>query len=373
MSDHSPPPPQPPLRALYERERERLQYSHDPAQFAALNRLAKLQEVLLADSTPKGVLGSVLRRKTLPTVQRGLYLWGGVGRGKTWLMDLFFNSLPLKQKQRTHFHRFMQWIHEELNKHAQQAEPLQLIAQKIGRKTRVLCFDELFVSDIADAMLLGKLFGYMFERGITVVATSNVPPDGLYKEGLQRARFLPAIEQLKRHMEVLQVDGGTDYRLRALSKAQTWLVQQSPEAMNGELQTMFENIAGEPGQPDSVLLVNHRKLHPKRQNPDVVWFGFAELCEGPRSQLDYIELARCYHAVLLSGIPLLDAQRENPARRFISLVDEFYDRDVKLICSAAAPIASLYQGNSLRFEFERTKSRLVEMQSEQYLARPHKA
>lgn len=373
MSDHSLPLPQISLRSLYERERARLHYSRDPAQLVAVDRLQKLQDVLIADSAPRGVLGAVLGRKNPPLNRRGLYLWGGVGRGKTWLMDLFFNSLPLKQKQRTHFHRFMQWVHDELGKHGQHAEPLQSIAQKIARKTRVLCFDEFFVSDIADAMLLGKLFEYMFERGITVVATSNVPPDGLYKDGLQRARFLPAIEHLKRHMEVLRVDGGTDYRLRVLSKARTWLVNSNADAMHGELQTVFENIAGEPGRSNSMLLVNHRKLHPKRQNEDVVWFGFAELCEGPRSQLDYIELARCYHAVLLSDVPVLDAQRENPARRFISLVDEFYDRDVKLICSAAAPIADIYQGHALRFEFERTKSRLIEMQSEQYLARPHKA
>jgi cell division protein ZapE len=303
-------------------------------------------------------------------LQRGLYIWGGVGRGKTWLMDLFFQSLPFRDKQRSHFHRFMHSVHDELKKHKELADPLELVAEKVARKARVLCFDELFVGDIADAMLLGKLFRGLFDRGVTFVATSNVAPDDLYKDGLQRARFLPAIRLLKEHTKVVHLEGGADYRLRVLEKARTWLDASAP-ATNVELEKLFESIAGEPGAADSTLTLNHRRLHARRQADDAIWFTFKELCDGPRGQADYIEIARCYHTVFLSDVPALGPESENQARRFVALVDEFYDRAVKLIVSAAAPVPELYRGSKLTFEFERTKSRLIEMQSQAYLARPH--
>jgi cell division protein ZapE len=267
----------------------------------------------------------------------------------------------------------MQLVHDELKKHKEQADPLELVADKVARRTRVLCFDELFVADIADAMLLGNLFRGLFERGVTLVATSNVAPDDLYKEGLQRARFLPAIKLLKEHTQVLHMDGGADYRLRMLEKAATWFDTAKP-ASGAEIDKLFEAIAGEAGAVNTTLTLNHRRLHARRQAEDVVWFDFKELCDGPRGQADYIEIARCYHTVFLTDIPaLVGPEQDNQARRFITLIDEFYDRAVKLIISSAVPIHELYRGSKLAFEFERTKSRLIEMQSQEYLAREHKA
>jgi cell division protein ZapE len=356
------------VSTLYERECARLGYEQDPAQRKIVALLDDLRQRLMTPA-PRGLLRGLLNRKT-HTLQRGLYLWGGVGRGKTWLMDLFFHSLPFKDKQRSHFHRFMQFVHDELRKHTEQADPLEHVADKVARRTRILCFDELFVADIADAMLLGTLFRGLFERGVTLVATSNLPPDDLYKEGLQRARFVPAIRLLKEHTQVVKIEGAADYRLRLLEHATTWFDSSKPDT-NAALDKLFEAVAGEAGRADGTLTLNHRRLHPIRQADDAIWFGFAELCEGPRGQADYIEIARCYHTVFLSDVPALGPASENAARRFISLVDEFYDRAVKLIVSAQAPVASLYTGSKLTFEFERTRSRLIEMQSQEYLARPH--
>lgn len=359
----------------YRQELAQSGYSSDAAQLAAVEKLDVLRVQLIearpARGLARGLLGKLAARGTTQA-PRGLYLWGGVGRGKTWLMDLFFASLPFRQKQRSHFHRFMHWVHAELKKHAGEADPLLHIAVQVAKKNRVICFDEFFVSDIADAMLLGKLFEYLFEQGITLVATSNVAPDTLYKDGLQRARFLPAIALLKRHTEVLQVDAGTDYRLRVLTSASTWLTQERAGAQDTQLEKLFSGIAGDAGQEGSTLAVNSRRLHPRRVHDGAVWFEFRELCEGPRSASDYIELARCYHTVFISDVPVLDTQSENAARRFISLVDEFYDRNVKLIVAAAAPVSEIYCGTKLQFEFARTSSRLTEMQSQEYLARPHR-
>ena len=353
---------------LYQRECARLSYTPDPAQKKLVAQLDDLRMRLTAPAS-RSLLKGLLSRSGTHTLQRGLYIWGGVGRGKTWLMDLFFQSLPFKEKQRSHFHRFMQSVHDELKKHHDRADPLELVADKIARKTRVLCFDELFVADIADAMLLANLFRGLFDRGVTLVATSNAPPDELYKDGLQRARFLPAIRLLKEHTKILHMDAGADYRLRQLERATTWF--PAGAASTPALERLFETMAGEPGKIDAILTLNHRRLHPHRQADEVVWFTFKELCDGPRGQADYIEIARCYHTVFLTEAPVLTAESENQARRFISLVDEFYDRAVKLIVSAAAPIGELYRGSKLTFEFDRTRSRLVEMQSQDYLARPH--
>jgi cell division protein ZapE len=357
------------VAALYERECARLGYRRDPVQERVVAHLDDLRARLLAPQPKAGLLKSLFSR-TEHRLEKGLYLWGGVGRGKTWLMDLFFNSLPFKERQRSHFHRFMQSVHDELKKHQDRADPLELVATKLARRTRIICFDEFFVSDIADAMLLGNLFRGLFDRGVTLVATSNVPPDDLYKDGLQRARFLPAIKLLKENTQVVHVDSDTDYRLRLLERATTWFDSRDPQT-TAALGNLFEAMAGEPGAVDASLTVNHRKLHAKRQAGDVIWFTFKELCDGPRSQADYIEIARCYHTVFVSEIPTLGVESENQTRRFISMVDEFYDRSVKLIVSAERPVTEVYQGAKLTFEFERTQSRLIEMQSQEYLARPH--
>ena len=359
------------VAALYQRECERLHYSPDPAQKRVVTALDELRARLVAPR-PKGLLKGLLARGKQRDLEKGLYIWGGVGRGKTWLMDLFFHSLPFKDKQRSHFHRFMQFVHDELKKHKDRADPLELVADKVARKTRVLCFDELFVADIADAMLLGNLFRGLFDRGVTLVATSNVPPDDLYKEGLQRARFVPAIRLLKENTHLLHLDGSADYRLRMLEKAATWFDAARPGSAS-DIDKLFEAIAGETGHLNATLTLNHRRLHAHRHAEDVVWFEFKELCDGPRGQADYIEIARCYHTVFLTDIPLLGVEQDNQTRRFITLVDEFYDRAVKLILSSAVPIQDLYRGSKLAFEFERTKSRLIEMQSQEYLARQHKA
>lgn len=347
----------------------------DAAQQQAVEHLQQLFDRLVAaeqaarSGGPLQWLGQWRRRPQEPI--QGLYFWGGVGRGKTYLMDVFYECLPFERKLRAHFHRFMQRVQRELRALAGEKNPLQLIARKLADETRVICFDEFFVSDIADAMILGGLFQSLFGHGVTLVATSNIVPDDLYKDGLQRARFLPAIALLKQHTLVLNVDGGTDYRLRTLEQAELYHCPLDAAADAG-LQRSFEALAPEPGLDNQALEVEGRQIRARRVADDVAWFDFAELCDGPRSQNDYIELAREFHAVLVGGIPQLGGERDDQARRFINLVDEFYDRNVKLVVAAAVPLAELYAGGRLGFEFERTRSRLLEMQSHEYLERPHR-
>jgi len=352
-------------------------FSRDAAQEMAVKHLQQLFDQLVAAETEvvkasllTSLLNSFRGKKSVEPI-RGLYFWGGVGRGKTYLMDTFYDTLPFERKLRAHFHRFMQRVHRELKLLAGEKNPLQIIARKLAGEARVICFDEFFVSDIADAMILGGLFEALFGHGVTLVATSNIEPDGLYKDGLQRARFLPAIALLKRHTLVLNVEGGTDYRLRALQKAELYHYPLDAEA-DISLRRSFEALAPEPGRSDQVLEIEGRDIPVRCLADDVAWFDFAALCDGPRSQNDYIELAREYHAVLISDVPQFDAERDDQARRFINLVDEFYDRNVKLVLAAAVPLGELYRGQRLQFEFERTKSRLLEMQSHEYLAREHR-
>jgi cell division protein ZapE len=358
---------QPPPRQRYAQDLQRADFSADPAQAAAVAALQAVYDALLAAPPKRRLFG---RQPAWPAVP-GLYMWGGVGRGKTYLMDVFFEALPFKRKRRTHFHRFMLDVHERRKHYPDERDPLVRIAGDIAAGVRVLCFDEFFVSDIADAMILGRLFENLFARGVTLVATSNVAPDNLYKDGLQRDRFLPAIAQLKRNVRVLNVDGGVDYRLRALTAAQLYL---SPDDASAEktLMAHFCQLAPQHHKPETSIVVNDRKLRARRLVDGVAWFDFAELCEGPRSAADYIELARQFHTVLLSAVPQLDAGMEDAARRFITLIDEFYDRGVKLLIGAAVPMPQLYAGKRLVFEFQRTQSRLTEMQSQEYLAQPHR-
>jgi cell division protein ZapE len=349
----------------------------DAAQRNAAARLTDLAQRLIAQRTEEASFVGRLRAR-FGSVERkpvtGMYLWGGVGRGKTFLMDLFFDSLPFPEKLRTHFHRFMQRIHHELRSLSGQVDPLEVLADRLARETRVLCFDEFFVSDIGDAMLLGDLLGHLFDRGVTLVATSNIPPASLYENGLQRRRFLPAIEALQRHTEVLKLDGATDYRLRLLEQAATYRAPLDADATHW-LAERFAALAPDHSsvEADVELEIEGRAIRCRRCGDDVAWFDFAALCDGPRSQNDYIELARLFHAVLLSDVPRFDWRMEDQARRFISLVDEFYDHNVKLIVSAEVAVEELYQGERFTFEFERTRSRLLEMRSHEYLARTHRA
>ncbi|HEV2321309.1 MAG TPA: cell division protein ZapE, partial [Gammaproteobacteria bacterium] len=301
---------------------------------------------------------------------KGLYLWGGVGRGKTWLMDCFYDTLPFEDKLRLHFHRFMHEVHGTLKQLPDVQDPLAKVADRFRAQARVICFDEFFVSDITDAMLLGRLFEHLFARGATLVTTSNVPPDELYQNGLQRERFLPAIRLLKQHTQVLNVDGESDYRLRHMRGTELFYVPAGAEAET-HLAAVFERLAGHRAAESGALMVNDRPIATRRHVDGVAWFGFQALCDGPRSQEDYIEIARSFHSVVLSDIPQLTRDSEDVARRFIALVDEFYDRRVKLAASAAVPLAALYQGKRHGFEFQRAQSRLTEMQTQQYLSEPH--
>ncbi|MBN8430767.1 AFG1 family ATPase [Microbulbifer salipaludis] len=361
--------------ARYRRDLQRPDFVEDPAQRAAVEKLQDLYERLRAADAGGGRV--VRRLKALWQKPRGpvkgLYFWGGVGRGKTYLMDAFFESLPFEEKQRTHFHRFMRDVHRQLKALSGEKNPLDKVADRIAGRARVLCFDEFFVSDITDAMILANLLDALFARGVTLVATSNIIPEGLYKDGLQRARFLPAIDLLLAHTEVVNVDNGVDYRLRALEMAELYHSPLDDQADNS-LHRSFASLMVEGSEVrESVTLdIEGRPIVASRLADDVAWFEFAELCDGPRSQNDYIELAREFHTVLLANVPKMDGRMESQARRFINLVDEFYDRSVKLVVSAAEPIESLYGGRQLRFEFDRTMSRLQEMQSREYLGRPHR-
>ena len=352
-------------------------FSPDEAQLAAIATLDRVREQLLGHASSASPMARLMPQFMQPWFGGGVtgpvpgaYLWGGVGRGKTFVMDLFFDSLPFEQKLRQHFHRMMYRIHGQLKKLGNHQDPLEHVAEELADRARVICFDEFFVADIADAMILGRLLDALFRRGVTLVATSNIPPHELYRDGLQRARFLPAIDLLAEHTEILNVDGRIDYRLRILEQAEIFHAPLDTAATRN-LTDYFTRIAPDAGTHGTALEVLGRDIPMIRRADGVAWFTFGALCDGPRSQNDYIEIARSFQTVIVSDVPVLDRLREDQARRFIALVDEFYDRKVKLIISAAAPIAGLYTGRRLQQEFERTRSRLLEMQSTAYLAAPH--
>jgi predicted ATPase len=483
------------LRALYAQQLAERGFRPDPVQAAVIDRLDNLRQRLIAaneaDSSLVRRWFGALGGKPAVEPVRGLYLWGGVGRGKTWMMDLFYQSLPFPERRRKHFHRFMHDVHAELKTLSQREAPLDVVAERMAQDARVLCFDELFVSDIADAMILGGLFAALFKRGVTLVATSNVEPRNLYKDGLQRQRFLPTIDLLEKNVDVLAVDGATDYRLRSLTQAGTYLPTSAPDTQQ-RLNDLFNELAdhdssdaqsksappartnatgipapGTTEEPNSIaapadhtastaadrdpataelhataasaartarssapatkhqpvsnpnttgnhapsstaqpnstgapttaasvtrptnqnhrpwptnaaidpthsIEIEGRRIPVIRESGGVVWLDFMALCSGPRSQEDYIEIARNYQSVIVSNVPVFDSLHEDEARRFIALVDELYDRNVNLIVSAAAPPMELYHGDRVAFQFERTASRLIEMQSEEYLAREHR-
>jgi cell division protein ZapE len=358
----------------YRHDLQRAGFVADAAQEKAAAALERVYRELLRPPRVRrrGLFGRLRSGPGAPPPARGLYLWGSVGRGKTFLMDAFHDVLPFAEKTRVHFHRFMHSIHAELQRTRGRADPLELIADGYAMHSRVLCLDEFIVNDITDAMLLGGLLRALFARGVALVATSNTPPDDLYRNGLQRARFLPAIELLKRHTEVLALDGATDYRLRALQRLEIYHAPLDAAA-DQALQRAFGQVAPETGSTGRPLPVEGREIPTVRWADDVVWFEFQALCDGPRSQNDYLEIARCFHTVLLANVPTFGADDDDRARRFVNLVDVFYDHNVKLVVSAAAAPTGLYCGGRLGFDFQRTVSRLIEMQSHAYLAREHRA
>ncbi|MCG8391672.1 MAG: AFG1 family ATPase [Pseudomonadales bacterium] len=354
----------------YQADLQRDDFFQDPAQERAVAALDDLYHRLLAEPSTSGFFGRF--RKPRPLT--GLYMWGGVGRGKTYLMDVFFQALPFKEKRRMHFHRFMQKVHREMRERQGEKNPLISIARRFAAQARVLCFDEFFVTDITDAMILAGLMQELFANGVTLVATSNIEPEGLYEDGLQRARFLPAIDLLKEYTQVLNVDGGNDYRLRLLEQAELYhcpLGQAADDFLRERFQTLEPDHSRH--RDHGNILIEGRKIATVMCADDVVWFEFKDLCDGPRSQTDYIEIAREFHTVLVSNVQQMGAGKDDMARRFINMVDEFYDRAVKLVITAEAPIEDIYAGGRLDFEFERTRSRLQEMQSSEYLGREHRA
>lgn len=349
---------------------EQLGLLDDPVQYFVVDAMQVLQDRILEKRTlPQQVLQR-LRAPAAPEQPLGLYLWGGVGRGKTFLMDLFFESLAIAGKRRVHFHRLMSEVHGRLKDLGDVENPLDRVAEELAKQARVLCFDEFFVSDIGDAMILSRLLEGLFHRDVILVATSNSAPADLYRNGLQRERFLPAIALLERYTRVLHMDGDTDYRLKFLQTVGTFISPAGTEAQS-RLNRYFHEIASGFVELDATINICDRNLQTKKRAKGVVWFDFQELCDGPRSTEDYIEIARRYQTVIVSDVPSLGTADENAARRFIALVDEFYDRRVKLILSAAAKIESIYCGRKLAFEFERTVSRLFEMQSTDYLHAAH--
>ncbi|MDH4047306.1 MAG: cell division protein ZapE [Gammaproteobacteria bacterium] len=361
------------ISSAYSTVVEREGLVQDPAQQEVVDILRQLQIELGNERTAAGRFRRLFARlRGRPSAGvRGIYLWGGVGRGKTFLMDLFYSTLTTERKRRMHFHEMMSEIHARLRIHADTEDPADKVAAEIANETSVLCFDEFFVSDIGDAMILGRLLNGLFCRGTVLVATSNTPPDELYADGLQRERFLPAIDLLKKHAQIVHLDTGTDYRLRMLKRAGTYLTPDDADAEK-KLEEFFHSSAATASAMNPVLEILGRPVTCRRCTSDVAWFDFSAICDGPRSVNDYIEIARRFQTIIISKVPVLRPEAHNAARRFISLIDEFYDRRVKLVVSAEAPIDRLYQGKKLAFEFRRTASRLTEMQSSGYLHAAHR-
>ena len=347
-------------------------WRHDPAQLPALQALDRIHQALAQPVPVRGLFARMLGKDTPEPAPQGLYLWGGVGRGKTFLIDLFYAGLPTGEKRRTHFHRFMREVHERLRAHAGERDPMVAIAREWRSALRVLVLDEFFVSDIGDAMLLARLLDRLFAEGVVLVTSSNAAPSDLYKDGLQRARFLPAIDALQRHCEVVELVSDTDYRLRALTRSPVYRAPLDGEA-DAWLRQRWNELGGDAAHMQAGIVIDGRRIPVRARGQGLCWFDFTDLCEGPRGSNDYIEIAREFHTVLVGGIPRMDATRDDAARRFVHLIDELYDRHVNLVCTADAVPMDLYAGERLVGAFERTASRLTEMQSAEYLAQVHRA
>ncbi len=372
------------LMVAYQNSIKKGDITFDATQEAIMEELQSLYNAVLAasqqDEKSKKTstfdrlfsLGSTNKNNKLPFV-KGLYIWGGVGYGKTHMVDFFFKHLPIEKKMRLHFHRFMQIVHADLKELAHIENPLKAVAESFAEKAQILCLDEMHVNDIADAMILSKLFTHLFELGVTLVTTSNVPPSGLYKNGLQRSRFLPAIALFEEKTEVIKLDSGIDYRLRALENADVYQVISnscSKENADEKMHEFFNSLVViNLHKKRQHVFINNRKIPVIKWADGIAWFSFETLCETNRSTEDYIQLGRFFHTIMISDIPIMTSMQNDAARRFVNMIDEFYDRHVNVIATAEAPPQELYIGTRLAFEFERTSSRLIEMQSKKYLAK----
>ncbi len=352
----------------YENALQSGEFSEDPQQRMAMTYLDNVCQRLLDNQAKSKGLFSFLRKIDPP---KGLYMWGGVGRGKTWMMDMFFESLPIERKMRQHFHHFMKRVHSELYQLQGQQDPLQKVADILHNEAEVICFDEFFVSNVSDAMILGDLFTLLFNKGITLVATSNIAPSGLYKDGLHRDRFLPAIAEVEKNCTVMNIDSGIDYRLRVLQQAELYVSPLTKENLHW-LANRFTALSNNQHISQAPISINGREITIKGRTENTLFVDFRSLCLQPRSASDFIEIANGFSTVLVDDVPALNDVIADPTRRFIYLVDEFYDRRVKLLIRAEQPILELYTGTKLAFEIERTRSRLLEMQSEDYLKEQHR-
>lgn len=350
-------------------------FAYDSAQENAVKELQRLYDELTQPQkklTWRIKLSAAFGKGHTSVGVQGIYFWGGVGRGKTYLVDTFHDCLPFEQKMRVHFHRFMHRIHDDMKRLAGLEDPLKAVAKQIASEARVICFDEFFVSDITDAMILATLLEELFAHNVVLVATSNIIPDELYRNGLQRARFLPAIDLINQNTRIINVDSGIDYRLRTLEQAEIYHVPSDELAITN-LQRYFDQLAPIPGRSGKPILIEGRQIKAIRDTDGVVMFDFRAICDGPRSQTDYIEISKIYHTVLVANVIQMGRDCDDIARRFIAMVDEFYERKVKLIIAADVPMESLYSEGRLAFEFRRCLSRLQEMQSHHYLSLQHLA
>ena len=357
------------VRALYEATLAERGYRADDAQLRAVAALERCEDEWIAYKARRSnALTKLIRRPPLP---RGVYLWGGVGRGKSFLMDCFFNAVPIKRKTRLHFHEFMREVHRELRELQGTVNPLDALGERIARRYKLICFDEFHVADVTDAMILHRLLDALFKAGVGFVTTSNFHPDGLYPNGLHRDRILPAIELLKEHLEVISVDNGTDYRRRTLTHIELYHTPLG-ETADVSMSKTFSELA-EARDEDPVMHIESREIRALRRAGGVIWFDFQTLCGGPRSQNDYLEIASQFHTLMLSNVPQMAVRQASEARRFTWLIDVLYDRRVKLVMSAEVPAEQLYLEGPMSHEFPRTVSRLGEMQSAEYLSLEHRA
>lgn len=360
------------MKALeyYHQELKARGYQSDPAQLRAVERLQQCEDEWIAY---KEIRSNNFKKAIFkPALPQGLYLWGGVGRGKSFLMDCFYAASPLEKKIRIHFHEFMREVHRELHELSGLSDPLDELAKRISNRYRLICFDEFHINDIADAMILYRLLSALFEDRVQFVMTSNYRPDQLYPNGLHRDRLIPAIKLLEEQLEVLNVDAGNDYRRVQMAQVEAYLTPLN-EKTDQRLLDMFHGLIGhQPEVTRPVLNIESRELRPLHMADGVVWFDFQTLCCGPRSQNDYLEISKQFHTVILSGVPYMPPRMTNEARRFIWLIDVLYDHKNKLILSAEVPAPDLYTEGQITSEFSRTVSRLIEMQSRDYLDAPRR-